>query len=56
VTAKDFRLIAAAVRDVDEVFAWDEETAETIIHIFARALSTTNPRFDRGRFEAACRP
>jgi hypothetical protein len=54
-TRRDFKLIAAVIRDVDEAFAWDEETAAYIVRTFASALATTNPRFDWGKFEAACR-
>ena len=61
-TKKDFELIAGAVRDIywravndngmDEDQA--EEPRELAAYALADALATTNPRFDRARFLAAC--
>jgi hypothetical protein len=62
-TRKDYELIAATLKDEIETARHlartiDEETAvgalENLALHFARALATTNPRFDGHRFIAAC--
>lgn len=59
-TKQDFELIARVLREREShaprshwpsVMREREET----IHALADALATTNPRFDRARFTAACR-
>lgn len=59
-TKKDFELIAAAMLQADNYigtdFAADRERAmhtRCCIEL-ADALATTNPKFDRARFLAAC--
>lgn len=57
-TKKDFELIARSVRHAREyAAAHPEQNADvglTIAHTLAHELASTNPRFDRGRFLAAC--
>lgn len=59
-TRKDFELIAAAIRDSrPHAYGAPHERVETVqfdrtATEVAIALSETNPRFDRGRFLAAC--
>lgn len=49
-TRKDYRLIAQAIADV-----WCDSTAQLdIAKSVAKALATDNPRFDEGKFLAAC--
>ena len=55
-TRKDFQLIADAMREAfpgreisDAYVTW-----ATACHKLANGLETTNPRFDRSRFLAAC--
>ena len=63
-TKKDFELIANTLRSEDprtkhyfDMTDWEKGAADewnTIVLAFANALQTTNPRFDRARFLAAC--
>jgi hypothetical protein len=55
-TRRDFNLIASVIRDVDENAPLDEATLAYVVQAFVAALATTNPRFDRARFERACQP
>ncbi len=50
-TKKDFQLIAEVLAN-----AWwgSNDQKSHIAHDLADALTTTNPRFDRARFLAAC--
>lgn len=60
-TAKDFRLIADAIRPLTDSSEWPRgsygdgyyEALEDVAGSLATALATTNPRFDRERFMAA---
>ncbi len=60
-TRKDFKLIAATLKDcrADVALASDptREMAVTdlVIARFARALKSTNPRFNADRFIEACK-
>jgi hypothetical protein len=56
VTAKHFRLIAACIRSVAIIESADRSTIDLLVRAFADALATQNGRFDRDRFEHACRP
>ncbi len=50
-TRRDFQLIAGVLAETRNI----EETSRVLyVDAFARALEGTNPRFDRGRFAAAC--
>lgn len=55
-TKQDFELIASVLRERFQ--NTPSYTAQHVISCvardFARELATTNPRFDRGRFIAAC--
>jgi len=54
-TKKDFKLIAEVLRKND--YAQESQFSylfESLAESFADALATTNPRFDRERFLAAC--
>jgi hypothetical protein len=55
-TKKDFSLIAAALRasQIVGVSHRHREQFEATVVCVADALGTTNPRFDRVRFVAAC--
>jgi len=56
VTRKHFRLLADAIRhNAPTVISSDAEIAlfRQIVNDIAIACRLTNPRFDRGRFEAA---
>ena len=64
-TKKDFELIANTLRSEDprtkhypDMTDWEKGVAgeewNTTVLAFADALATTNPRFDRARFLAAC--
>jgi hypothetical protein len=54
VTRRDFELIAQVIREHD---AFPNERARaSFASGMAGALGATNPRFDRARFVAACRP
>lgn len=52
-TRKDYELIAGAMAS-DAVAAHDAEMRRSLAHEPARRLKSANPRFDRGRFLAAC--
>ena len=50
-TRKDFELIAAAVANITQRSArW------LVTNLLANSFEKDNPRFDRDRFVAACRP
>lgn len=60
---KHFRLIAAAMQRLRKFEAPDPEMSEIVAHAvrfssvgdaLATVLATTNPRFNRNRFLAAC--
>jgi hypothetical protein len=66
-TRKDFNLIAETIRQLPSFIAsvhlkpvdsttivGDAVRFDALCHRFAEALSTTNPRFKRERFIAAC--
>jgi hypothetical protein len=56
-TRKDFELIAMTLKDTTEGFDADGDCrfgVEVAALNLADALATTNPRFDRERFLAAC--
>lgn len=58
-TRKDFELIAKTMRDVLPPKKGSESldfyrTHRLIVNEFAHVLASTNPRFDRERFEHAC--
>ena len=61
-TKKDFELIAATLKatrppqQMENEFAISQQTMQHLIicREIADALATTNPRFDRERFLAAC--
>ena len=56
-TRKDFKLIADTIRTLPSFSTpkcGDVVRFEVIVNRFADALSTTNARFDRTRFIAAC--
>ena len=55
-THKDFVLIAGALAETLAAGAFSaEEMHRNITDALADALRSTNPRFDRARFLAACR-
>ena len=51
-TRKDFEAIAKIIKDADK--AGNIRYPGTLAYTFADYLETTNPRFDRDRFIAAC--
>jgi hypothetical protein len=56
---KDFRLIAETIRTLPSFNVKSLDDADCVrfsalVYRFADALATTNPRFDRQRFIAAC--
>ena len=51
-TKKDFELIARIL--ASPYCAEDQIAVRAVAYRFADALATTNPRFDRARFLAAC--
>lgn len=56
---KDFRLIAETIRNLPsfDVISLDKADCvrfAVVVSRFADALATTNPRFNRERFIAAC--
>ena len=51
-TRKDFQLIAEVLRDSTAIGSDFEHAA--LCRDFARALATTNPRFDKEKFLRAC--
>jgi len=56
---KDFRLIAETIRNLPSFDVISLDNADcvrfsAVVSRFADALATTNPRFDRQRFIAAC--
>ena len=62
-TRKDFNLIAETIRqlpsfDLPPINSWgqhfDAVRFDALCNRFAEALATTNPRFDKDRFVAAC--
>lgn len=61
-TAKDFQAIAGAIKDARDALLPGLSPGDTSINRafdslsrdLARVLATTNPRFDRARFLAAC--
>jgi hypothetical protein len=66
-TRKDFNLIAETIRQLPSFTAYvhlkpvnsttiagDAVRFDALCHRFAEALATTNPRFKRERFIAAC--
>jgi hypothetical protein len=58
-TRKDFCLIAEVIRnlpsfDVKSLDGADCVRFSALVARFADALTTTNPRFNRSRFENAC--
>ena len=55
-TKKDYILIAAALKQARVEFPTMKQNAahDYVASVMCRALSTTNPRFDSGRFLAAC--
>lgn len=54
---RHFAAIAAMLRNMPRgAFPADGPAYETIVNHFANELRATNPRFDRQRFMAACRP
>ena len=54
-TKKDFELIAGVMRNFTEIDTYpDLNDTDYISHLFADALTETNPRFDRDRFLTAC--
>lgn len=60
-TKKDFELIAYTIRSLDlRALGWKDWDPNTIFYrkevarAFAKALHSTNPRFDELRFIAAC--
>lgn len=50
-TKRDFEMIAAVVREYGEMTGAEQRW---LAERFAAALASTNPRFARGRFIAAC--
>lgn len=59
-TAKDFVAIAGAVKDARDAANAKIETSnlsqvfDSMAKSLAKVLATTNPKFDRARFLAAC--
>jgi hypothetical protein len=54
---KDFQLIADVIKSLPSFeCSQDSDVVRhaAIVARFAEALATTNPRFNRSRFEAAC--
>jgi len=56
---KDFRLIAETIRNLPSFDVISLDNADcvrfsAVVCQFANALATTNPRFNRERFIAAC--
>ena len=51
-TRKDFQLIADAVKQIT-ANDYEQDKADKA-NLFADALATTNPQFDRARFLTAC--
>lgn len=57
VTKKDFVLIAATLMETKPVTAAPDAAHQqwhNMVRAFARSLSSTNPRFNRNTFLAAC--
>ena len=56
-TKKDYILIAAALKQARAEFPTMKQNAahDYVASVMCKALCTTNPRFDSGRFLAACR-
>ncbi len=50
-TRRDFQLIAGVLAETRNIEA---TSRDLYVRAFADALKSTNPRFDRGRFERAC--
>jgi hypothetical protein len=55
-TRKDFETIARNLRDGQPRSAELQWGYEQAVDAVAQALQEINPRFDRGRFLAACEP
>lgn len=53
-TRKHFEALAGALREVRAREDADKHTLELVSRALADVLAGTNPRFDRGRFVAAC--
>lgn len=53
-TKKDFELIVAVFAAEPVQLLEDREIIENLAESLADALATTNPKFDRARFLAAC--
>lgn len=56
---RHFATIAAIIRDMDFVHTGTQgfvDIREDVATHFANGLARTNPRFDRKRFLAACKP
>jgi hypothetical protein len=54
---KDFRLIAEVIKSLPSFECKQDNDVvrhAAIVARFAEALASTNPRFNRSRFEAAC--
>lgn len=60
---KDFRLIAETIRLLPSFETYQQDGArypcelvnfDAVVHRFAEALRTTNPRFNTSKFENAC--
>ena len=58
-TRKDYELLAESIRLTRNKADWqgqtiDESTLSAVANTMAQLLEYENPRFDRGRFLAAC--
>ena len=53
-TRKDFELIAKVIKELPPVDIYDVSGHKVVALIFANALATTNPLFNREKFLKAC--
>lgn len=52
-TRKDYRMVAAAIREVDDVGEYDARTLRVLTRELSRQFHRDNPRFDDAKFYEA---